>query len=186
MKNNKYTICVYGSAGDGAFNEYKPIVEELGCKLAKNGYSLVYGAGSTGLMGAAARGFTKGNGEIIGVAPRFMTEFEALYDKCTELIQTDDMAERKSIMEYKADCFLVVPGGIGTLDELFQVLALKQLKRHDKPIIIFDYDGFYALLVDLIMNYIDKGFLNEAIIDMFVVCESPEDVINYLAFEQSE
>lgn len=178
--NQTYTVCLYGAASDKISNHFKDEVERLGVELGKNNYSLIYGAGSTGLMGAVARGMTKINGEIIGVAPHFMHEFEDIYKDCTKTIYTESMAERKSIMEFSANAFIIAPGGIGTLDEFFQILTLKQLKRHNKPIIIFNYDNFYTSLINLMKEYVEKGFIAENIDTLYVECKTIEELIKYL------
>ena len=137
-KGNHMNITLYGAASEKIDRIYMTRVEELGKALAEKGHALVFGAGSTGLMGAAARGFAAGNGKIVGVTPHFMHELEPICDFCTELIQTETMADRKDIMEEKADAFIIVPGGIGTFDEFFQILTLKALGRHSKPIILYN------------------------------------------------
>lgn len=176
----KYRVCVYGAASDKIAKKYKTNVEKLGYELGRNNFSLVFGAGSTGLMGAVAEGVTRSESEIIGVAPHFMHEFEDIYDKCTQTIYTDSMSERKSVMEFSANAFIIVPGGIGTMDEFFQILTLKQLKRHNKPIVLFNYNGFYNSLINLIDEYIKKGFIGEKVRDCFVVCDDVEETVEYL------
>ena len=138
-------ICVFGASSAHIDQIYIDKVEELGEELAKKGHSLVFGAGGTGLMGAAARGFKRGGGYIHGVVPTFFRDdgVEQLYNECDEVTYTETMRERKAIMEDLADIFVVVPGGIGTFEELFEVLTLKQLNRHDKGIVILDIDGYY-------------------------------------------
>ena len=176
----KFVVCVYGAASDNIHKRYKKETEELGYQLGSNGYSLVFGAGSTGLMGAVAQGMTRSKSEIIGVAPHFMLEFEDIYGECTHTIYTDTMAERKSVMEFNANAFIIVPGGIGTMDEFFQILTLKHLKRHDKPIVLFNSNGFYNSLVNLINEYTAKGFISKNITDAFVVCDDIEETLDYL------
>ena len=138
-------ICVFGAASDRIDASYIAAVEALGQEMARRGHALVFGAGANGLMGAAARGVHQGGGTIYGVIPSFFRDekIEAIFENCTELIFTETMAERKSKMEDLADAFLIVPGGIGTFEEFFQVLTLKQLGRHTKPIAIFDINGYY-------------------------------------------
>ena len=138
-------ICVFGASSAHIDEIYIKKVEELGERLAKKGHSLVFGAGGTGLMGAAARGFKRGGGHIHGVVPTFFRDegVEQLYNECDEITYTQTMRERKAIMEDLADIFVIVPGGIGTFEELFEVLTLKQLNQHDKGIVIFDIDGYY-------------------------------------------
>ena len=138
-------VCVFGASSAHIDQVYIKTVEELGEKLARCGHSLVFGAGGTGLMGAAARGFKRGGGRITGVVPTFFRDegVEQLYSECDETVYTETMRERKAIMEDLADIFVIVPGGIGTFEELFEVLTLKQLNRHDKGIVILDIDGYY-------------------------------------------
>lgn len=176
-------ICMYGAASEKINDNYKKQAELLGEEIARKGHSLVYGAGATGLMGACARGVRKGGGEIIGVTPRFMHNIEDVYEHCTQLINTETMAERKTIMEDNADAFVIVPGGIGTYDEFFQVLTLKQLKRHNKPIVIFNINGYYDYIPNVIGSGIVKGFISPVVADMFSICETYEDVVNTIEKE---
>ncbi len=137
------TICLYGAASDRISDDYRDDVFALGAEMGKRGHKMIYGAGATGLMGAAARGMDSVGGHVIGVTPHFMHELEPVYD-CTELINTETMAERKNIMEKYGEAFVIVPGGIGTFDEFFQVLTLKELGRlGKKPIVLFNVDGYY-------------------------------------------
>lgn len=149
-------ICVFGAASNEIDNKYISLVEEFGEMLAKRGHSLVFGAGKNGLMGACARGVTKGGGKIQGVIPTFFQEetIEVIYPQCDELILTETMAQRKSKMEELADAFVIVPGGIGTFEEMFEVLTLKQLGRHNKAIVIYDIMDYY----DGIEKMLEKGF----------------------------
>jgi len=162
-------VCIYAAASDNIDKKYVTAVEKLSEDLAKSGHSLIYGGGASGLMGAAARGFRKGNGEVIGVAPKFMDKFEPIFEDCTEIIRTETMAERKKIMEDGCDAFIIVPGGIGTLDEFFQVLTLRELERHNKDIIIYNIDDFYTKLVDYIEDGIERGFIRPSVREYYRV-----------------
>ena len=134
-------VTLYGSASDRIDRAYIEGVEELGRAIANRGHTMVFGAGSTGLMGAAARGMHKGGGRIIGVTPHFMHTLEPVSTLCTELIATETMAERKTIMEEKADAFIITPGGLGTLDEFFQIrihmTAMKHLRHNTRLLVKF-------------------------------------------------
>lgn len=180
MKNISFRVCVYAAASDKIDIKYINEVERLGFELAKKDYGLVYGAGSTGLMGAVARGMSKYNGDILGVSPHFMHKIEAVYEDCTKLVQTSSMAERKNIMENEANAFIIAPGGIGTLDEFFQILTLRKLKRHSKEIILFNFEGFYDSVISLLREYKDKGFVGEDIFDYFIVANTVEEIIKVL------
>lgn len=173
-------ITLYGAASDRIKEEYVKATEELGLEMAKRGHTMVFGAGSTGLMGAAARGMHKGGGYIIGVTPHFMHTLEPISELCTELIATETMAERKSLMEKKADAFVIVPGGVGTLDEFYQILTLRVLGRIEKPIILYNTDGFWNSTLAVIKEGVDKGFISpEALMD-FVLCDTPSEVFDVL------
>ncbi len=169
-------ITLYGAASDRIDRIYIDRVEELGRAMARRGHTMVYGAGSTGLMGAAARGMTAEGGKIVGVTPHFMHKLEPVYDKCTELVQTETMAERKTVMEERADAFVIVPGGIGTFDEFFQILTLKVLGRHKKPIILYNVNGFWDNMIAVIGADLFKGFISTTAADCFCICETPESV----------
>lgn len=171
-------ITLYGAASDRIDRAYIEGVETLGRSIARRGHTMVFGAGSTGLMGAAARGMAAEHGRIIGVTPHFMHNLEPVSDLCTELIATETMAERKSIMEEKADAFIIVPGGIGTFDEFFQILTLKVLGQHNKPIILYNINGFWDNMIAVIGTDLIKGFINTKTADCFAICETPESVFH--------
>jgi len=173
-------ITLYGAASDRIKEEYVKAAEELGLEMAKRGHTMVFGAGSTGLMGAAARGMHKGGGRIIGVTPHFMHKLEPVSELCTELIATETMAERKSLMEEKADAFVIVPGGVGTLDEVYQILTLRVLGRMEKPIILYNTDGFWNSTLAVIKEGVDKGFISPDALIYFSLCDTPDEVFDVL------
>ena len=154
-------ICIFGAASAHIDDNYIKAVERLGKSLALRGHSLVFGAGGTGLMGAAARGFKAGGGHIHGVIPNFFREecVEVIYDGCDKITYTKTMAERKSVMEDLADAFIITPGGIGTFEEFFEVLTLKQLGRHGKAMAVFNIDGYYDDLEKFMQTVADKKFI---------------------------
>ena len=115
-------ICVYGASSNQIDKDFIKAGELLGEEIAKRGHTLIFGAGANGLMGAAARGAASQNGKIIGIAPKFFNADGVLYEKCTELIMTGTMRERKQTMEDMSEAFVMVPGGIGTLEEFFEIL----------------------------------------------------------------
>ena len=171
-------ITLYGAASDRIDRAYFEGVEALGRAMAKRGHTMVFGAGSTGLMGAAARGMAAEGGRIIGVTPHFMHELEPVFAECTEIIHTETMAERKNIMEEKADAFIIVPGGIGTFDEFFQILTLRVLGRHKKPIILYNINGFWDNILAVIGTDLIKGFISAEVANCFAICETPESVFH--------
>ena len=173
-------ICMYGAAKDSINEMYKNEAKELGKTIANHGDELVYGGGSSGLMGACSEGVYKNNGIVMGVTPHFMHDFEPTGDCCTHMIHCNSMAERKTIMEENADAFIVCPGGIGTYDEFFQILTLKELGRLDKPIIIFNINNYYKEVIHLINVGIKKGFIRKTVLDLFFVCNSIKEIYEIL------
>ena len=152
-------ICLYGSGSRKTDRIYTDEAYELGCELAKKGHTLVFGGGDTGMMGACARGVHDNNGKSLGIAPEWIGKFEPLCEECSSFIYVDSMDERKQKFLDNSDAFIISPGGIGTLDEFFEVITLKKLKRHDKPIVVFNVNGFYDTMLKMIDEMGEKGFL---------------------------
>jgi len=175
-------ICVFGAASAEIDRHYIEAVEALGEMLAARGHSLVYGAGASGLMGAAARGFKRGGGHITGVIPEFFkTEnVERIYEHCDELIYTRDMSERKRIMEDKAEAFVIAPGGVGTFEEFFEVLTLKQLGRHAKAMAVFNIDGYYDDMIKFLMQSVERKFITSYTLGLYSCFDSAEHVADYI------
>lgn len=179
--SKRYFACVYGGANERIASQHKEKIEELGKIIATNGFSLVYGAGATGCMGAVARGVKENGGFVMGISPEFISEFEEIFD-CDNTVMVDTMSERKTLMEKHADIYFIAPGGIGTMDEFFQVLTLKYLKRITAPIIVLNLDGFYDSLITLINDLVSQGAVMESIHNLFDVVDSVNDkkVFDYL------
>lgn len=173
-------ICIYGASSDKLAQEYFTEAETLGTLIAQGGHTLVFGGGQGGLMGAAARGVHAGGGGIIGVAPRFFDEPGILYPHCTRFIYTETMRERKAIMEEEADAFIVLPGGIGTYEEFFEMLTLKQLGRHGKPMAMLNTRGYYGPMNAMLQNTVDEGFMSANCLDLFKVCNTPQEALDYV------
>jgi len=175
-------ICVFGAASDKIAEEYIRTIEAFGEKMAERGHSLVFGAGGHGLMGAAARGVKRKNGEIFGVIPKFFKEenIELIYDECTELIFTETMAQRKTKMEDLADAFVIVPGGIGTFEEFFEVLTLKQLMRHVKPIAVYDVNGYYKNLDAFLEDAYKEKFIREDCRLLYCYSDDADEILDYI------
>ncbi len=175
-------ICVFGAASKSIDEKYMKATEEMGKALADRDHDLVFGGGGNGLMGAAARGFRKGNAHIVGIIPRFFIreEIEGVSDACDETITPESMRERKLLMEDIADAFIIVPGGIGTYEEFFEVLTLKQLCRHNKPIAVYDQFGYYAELELLIKASIEKSFLKEKCKELYFISSDLQEIIDYI------
>lgn len=173
-------VCLYGASGIFIDEKYITATRELGRKIAERGWGMVFGGGANGMMGAAARGMYDQGGEIIGVAPRFFSVDGVLFDKCTQLIRTDTMRERKQIMEDKSDAFIMTPGGIGTFEEFFEILTLKQLGRHTKPIAVFNIDGYFDAMAEMMENAIRGRFVREEIKNIYGVFEDPDKLLDYI------
>lgn len=173
-------ICLYGASSNLIEATYITQVEALGAKMALKGHSLVYGGGAQGLMGAAARGVTANGGTVIGVSPSFFNVDGILFENCTEMIYTETMRERKEIMEIKADAFIVVPGGPGTLDEFFEIFTLKQVSRHNKPIAIFNINGYYDDLEKLLKSISDKNFMTAESLNLCKFFTDSDELLNYI------
>ena len=180
-------ICVYGAASSTIDEEYITKVEQMGSEMAARGHSLVFGGGGNGLMGAAARGVRAAGGHILGVIPKFFEDenVEAVYEFCDELIEPDTMRERKQIMEDNADAFIIVPGGIGTFEEFFEILTLKQLCRHNKPIAIYNLKNYYHEIMLVLKAAIEKNFLREDCNQLFFVSDDLEKVFAYVEAPQT-
>lgn len=174
-------ICVYGASSPDIDPIFFEETEKLGRMMAGKGHGLVFGGGAQGLMGAAARGVHEMGGQIIGIAPTFFRNVDGiLYEHCTEFVYTETMRERKQIMEDRSDAFVVTPGGIGTFEEFFEILTLKQLGRHQKPIVIFNVMGYFDSMKAMMENAIQKAFMKPVCRELYVFLDTPEDILEYL------
>lgn len=144
--------------------------------MAEQGIEFVYGGGSVGIMGVLADEVLAHGGRVLGVIPEFLQKHEVGHNKLTELIVTDSMHERKRTMFERADGFIVLPGGLGTLDETFEIMTWKQLRLHDKPIIILDCKAYWQPFQNLVEATIKGGFAHEAVEDLYCIAKSAEGV----------
>ena len=179
-------ICVYGAASNEIDNSYIEAGVTLGEEMGKRGHSLVFGGGATGLMGAVARGIKRENAEIIGVAPSFFNVDGILFEHCDDMILTETMRERKQIMEEKSDAFIVTVGGIGTFEEFFEILTLRSLDRHKKPIAILNTNGYYDHLVQFLENGVKENFLKKENLDLFFVSDNEKEILSYLEYGRAQ
>ena len=175
-------ICVYGAASSEIDKSFIETGNELGRNIALRGHGLVFGGGRGGMMGAVATGVAEKNGEIIGISPKFFEEnnAEIIFPDCTNLIQPDTMRERKRLLDETSDAFIMVPGGIGTFDEFFEILTLKQLGRHNKAIVVFNMHGYYDSLLQMMKVSTEKRFITEDCVDLFKVTTTVEETLEYL------
>ena len=152
----------------------------LGAGIARSGHAMVYGGTDCGLMKVTAEACREAGGKVIGVIPWFMIEKGLQSKGVHETITVDDMARRKSAMAERAGAFVILPGGLGTLDELFDILVLRQLKIHDKPIVLLSVDGFFQPLVAMIEAFIAKKTIRQEYRDLFTVVSTPEEALKFL------
>ena len=136
-------------------------------------------------MGAVARGVTHGGGHIIGVVPSFLKVDGILYDGCDEMVYTDTMRQRKQIMDERSDAFVVTPGGIGTYEEFFEIYTLKQLGRHKKPIVIFNIDGYFDRLLEMLSYTVEEKFMQPTCLQLCSVATTPQEVLEQLSASDS-
>ena len=172
-------VCVYGAASNNINPEFLSEGELLGSALAKKGISVVYGGGASGLMGAVARGAYKEKGELIAVVPSFFNVDGVLFEHSTETIFTETMRTRKQKMEELSDAFIITPGGIGTFDEFFEILTLRSLNRHNKPILILNTLGYYDSMISMLERGKEEGFITKAL-DFLFVSDSVEEIVKHL------
>lgn len=175
-------ICVYGAASDNIDKSYVNATEELGLRMAKRGHSLVFGAGGNGLMGAVANGVSRGGGRVKGVIPTFFTDanVEIVSKQCDEVVYTETMRERKQEMEDSADAFIMVPGGIGTFEEFYEILTAKQLLQHNKPIAVFNINGYFNELQHMMRVAVDKGFIKEGVLTLYTVFNNIDEMLDFV------
>jgi uncharacterized protein (TIGR00730 family) len=155
---NIRSLCVYCGSSGAVAAQYRDAANELGAQLARAGIALVYGGGRVGLMGLLADATLAAEGKVTGIIPSHLRDPEVAHRCVTELIVVDSMHERKRLMAERADAFAILPGGIGTLDEMFEIVSWKQLRLHDKPILLVDIGGYWAPLLALLDHIIDTGF----------------------------
>lgn len=172
------TVCVYCSSSNHVDARYVAVAKQTGRALARRGCRLIYGGGNVGLMGHLARAVHAHDGYVIGVIPEALKQREGVaYDVADELITTDTMQQRKAIMFTRADAFLVLPGGFGTLEEFMEVLTLRQLGYHDKPITLVNAHDFFAPLLTLFDHFVDERFAPPHARTLYDVALDPEEAM---------
>lgn len=176
-ENNTLKVAVYCASSTRIDPQHFADARRLGQMMADAHMTLVFGAGNMGIMGAIADGVLDHQGQMIGVIPEFMVANNWHHQGCTQIIATKDMADRKTAIWQMSDALVVLPGGIGTLDELSEVMVLKQLGQHQKPIIIYNPNGFYDTMLAFFDQMINQQFLHEKARDMYVVVTSVEDIL---------
>jgi hypothetical protein len=161
MKKPSFSLCVYCGSRPGNSPEFAALARQVGTWIGRHGGQLVYGGGHNGLMGILADAALAAGARVIGVIPKALVEKEWAHTGCTELHIVENMHERKRIMAEHADAFLALPGGIGTLEEFFEVWTWRQLGYHDKPVGLLNLGGFYDSLLTFLGSAVTSGFMNE-------------------------
>lgn len=174
-------VCVFCGSSTGLKAEFISAAKAVGTKLARENIGLVYGGGSVGLMGVVSQSAHEQGGAVVGVIPEKLKPKEISGETCGEVIVTRDMHERKRHMSSLADAFIAMPGGFGTLEELFEMITWKQLGFHSKPIGILNVDGFYDALLKFLDEAVSSGFISKSAREFLFVAESPDELLDMLS-----
>lgn len=174
-------ITIYCGANTGHHPAYREAAVALGKYMAENQYTVVFGGGSVGLMGIVADSALQNGGEVIGVIPHFLDRMEVGHKNLTEMIKVETMHARKAIMEHHSDAFITLPGGFGSLDEVFEILTWSQLGLHTKPIGLYNVRGYYNHLIQQIDHMVAEGFLKPENRDLLVIGNTLEELFEKLA-----
>jgi uncharacterized protein (TIGR00730 family) len=174
------SVCVFCGSNYGLGDVYKKNATLLGKTLAERNIELIYGGAHVGLMGAVADGALKAGGRVTGVLPRFLEDKELAHQGLSELILVDTMHQRKTIMNERCDAVITLPGGFGTMDELFEMLTWAQLGMHKKPIGVLNVNGYYDTLNLLTENMVTKGFLQSANRESLLICDDIDTLLELM------
>ncbi len=174
------TVCVFCSSSDAVEATFFEAAAELGAQIARRGYSLLYGGAQVGLMRALARAVHREGGHVIGVIPRAIHVKGIAYLEADELIVTQDLRERKTVMNERSDAFLALPGGFGTLEEFLEVLTLRQLGYHAKPLVLLNTQGFFEPLLQLFEHLYRSQFAKPEYRSLYHVTRSPTAALDHL------
>lgn len=174
------TLAVFCSSSNDIDQRYFIEAQKLGKTMALKGHNLVYGGSDIGLMGAVSRSVKKHGGKTIGISPESLNLNDVVSEIDDELIITESMSERKSMMASHADAFIGLPGGFGTFEEMFEVMTLKQLGEHEKPIIFLNIMGYFDRLLEMFEHIYEQGFAKKEYRQLYHVSESVESAFQYL------
>jgi uncharacterized protein (TIGR00730 family) len=171
------TVCVYCASSEAVGAEHRAVARELGAAIAEHGWGLMYGGGNIGLMGEVARSTLASGGHVTGVIPHLLADREVALEEVSRLVRTDTMRERKALMDEGSDAFIVLPGGIGTLEELVEILTLKQLGYHDRVVVLLDPTGYWDPLLQLLARMVDHGLAEPELLTLLESVSSPTEAI---------
>ncbi|MDP8262049.1 MAG: TIGR00730 family Rossman fold protein [Candidatus Ancaeobacter aquaticus] len=175
------SICVYCSSSDALPDIYYTEAARLGKLLAGAGYRLIYGGGSIGLMGVLGQTTQKHNGKITGIIPKHLAKKGIMYEHAEEMIETHNLRDRKELMEQKAHAFIALPGGIGTLEEIAEIITLRQLHCHSKPIAIINTNNFYHDLLKHLNRCYKENFMHEGDRQLYYVANNSQEALTYIS-----
>lgn len=180
MTASLQAICVFCASADGTDPAYLQAATELGTALAQRKIALIYGGAKVGLMGAVAGSALAQGGRVLGVIPHVLVDLEVAHQGCTELHVVDTMHTRKALMGEKSDAFLILPGGYGTLEELFEVVTWQVLKLHSKPVCLLNTNGFYDPLLKFLDHCVTQGVLKQKNREMLLVANTVDEALQAL------
>jgi uncharacterized protein (TIGR00730 family) len=170
-------VCVFCASGRQLDERWLALGREVGARLAAAGHRLVSGGGRVGMMGTVATAARTVGAPTLGVIPAAMIALEIADTDCDELVVTEDMAARKTVLMDRSDAFLILPGGLGTLDELFEVWTTGSLGMHPKPVVLLDIDGFYTGLLDWLRDLVPAGFVRAEALDLLTVVDTVDEAV---------
>ncbi len=180
LKSGTLTVCIFAGSRNGQGGGFAAEAVILGKSLANSGIKVIFGGGGEGIMGSIAEGVRQGSGYILGVMPEFLSERERLNQNLAELIITKSMHERKSTMYEKSSAYIVMPGGLGTLEEVCEILTWKQLGLHSKPVIFMNINNFWTPFFDFLNHLSRNGFLNKKTLSIFKVAHNTQEILSIL------
>lgn len=171
------TVCVYCASSEQVGEEHRVVARELGSAIAERGWALMYGGGNIGLMGEVARASLARGGHVTGVIPHLLADREVALEEVSSLVRTDTMRQRKALMDEGSDAFIVLPGGIGTLEEVVEILTLKQLGYHERVIVLLDPTGYWDPLLELLRRMVDHGLAGPELLLLLESVSSAEEAL---------
>ncbi len=170
------SVCIFCGSSPGKNKQYVKVAKRLGAFMAQNDFRLIYGGASIGIMGAIAEKILQDSGEVVGIMPQSIIDLEVAHSGLSEFIKTESMHERKNLMHEMSDLFIALPGGMGTMDEICETITWAQLDFHQKPTIIFNFEGYYDHFIAHIHQMNKEGFYADEHLKLFKVCNSYEEL----------
>ncbi len=177
---DKKTICVYCSSSNNLPEKFYKFGKTLGAQIGEEGYNMVYGGTTVGMMGVIADNALKNGAEVIGVIPERIASFGLKHPALAKVIITKDMRERKAAMEKYSDVFVAAPGGFGTFEEIFEILVAKQLGYHNKPVIFLNYDNYYSNMFKMFADVYSNGFAKAEMKSLYFIANNLDDMFDYI------